>query len=132
MTDKVAGPDGSELSEKLGALRWRPEVERFADLMEAQLRANDHKGGWQDCAPHLLLMRMIEETSELLQELEPSRNAAPAFYAAGAMLNAAANELRPYGRFLECKATPERLRRESADVANFAMMLVDRYGGLGA
>ena len=123
---------GPVLSEGLGAPRWRPEVEKFADLMEAQLRANDHKGGWQNCAPHWLLMRMIEETNEVLQELRPGKNAVAAFYAAGAMLTAAANELRAYGRHLECTATPVRLRREGADVANFAMMLVDYYGGLGA
>lgn len=124
--------DGRYSSEGLGASRWRPEVEKFADLMEERLRVNDHKGGWNECAPHWLLMRMLEEAAEVLQELEPGKNARPAFYAAEAMLKAAANELRPYGKYLECKATPERLRREAADVANFAMMLVDRYGGLGA
>ena len=28
---------------------WRPEVIAFADLMEAQLKANDSRGGWKSC-----------------------------------------------------------------------------------
>lgn len=33
----------------------RAEVKSFAEEMEKQLRANEHKGGWNDCtARHLL------------------------------------------------------------------------------
>ena len=132
LTAALAAATAREGALREDAARWRPEVEKFADLMEARLRANDHKDGWQECAPNWLLMRMIGEAGELLDEMDPGPRAASAFYAAGRMLGAACAELNQYGKHLECKATPERLRNEAADVANFAMMLVDRYGGLSA
>lgn len=46
-------------------LELRPEVARFAQLMERRLRANDHKGGWRGDTPHALLRRLREETDEL-------------------------------------------------------------------
>ena len=35
----------------------RPSVLRFARVMESRLRANDHKGGWQDETPQWLVGR---------------------------------------------------------------------------
>lgn len=43
----------------------RPEVAAFALLMEAQLRKNDHKGGWADCDLDYLLRRLGEEVAEV-------------------------------------------------------------------
>lgn len=48
----------------ISTARWRPEVIAFADLMEAQLRANDHKPGWKDDLACDLLPRLREETDE--------------------------------------------------------------------
>ena len=53
----------------LAALRVRPEVQRFALLMEAQLRANDHKPGWHGIASPVLLHRLREETEELAEAI---------------------------------------------------------------
>lgn len=43
----------------------RPEVMAFARLMEAKLRANDHKGGWRYDSPGELFDRLREEVDEL-------------------------------------------------------------------
>lgn len=87
--------------------RWRPEVEAFADLMEAQLRANDHKGGWKACDPHWLHDRLLEEAAELQDAGQWKTDGGPS--------------QGGYGR---------AVAREAADVANFAMMIADVCGGL--
>lgn len=46
-------------------MNLRPEVQRFAELMELRLRANDHKPGWkQDILP-ALFRRLQQEAAEL-------------------------------------------------------------------
>ena len=45
----------------------RPEVRAFAALMERELRANDHKGGWRDCTMEYLFDKLAEEYIEFLQ-----------------------------------------------------------------
>ena len=30
-------------------MKLRSEVQKFAEEMEKQLQANEHKGGWKDC-----------------------------------------------------------------------------------
>jgi len=82
------------------ASRVRPEVAAFAQAMEAQLKANDHKPGWKSDSLDSLHRRLIEEADELLEEIDKDA------------------------------WTPEGVTREAADVANFAMMLADRCGGL--
>lgn len=62
-------------SNKLYLKRWRPEVEAFADAMEAKLRANDHKRGWRECNLQYLSMRLTQEREELRQAIE--RDATP-------------------------------------------------------
>ena len=49
------------------AVDLRPEVQWFAEQMELQLRANDHKGGWQGDTYMALLTRLKEETDELYE-----------------------------------------------------------------
>lgn len=88
-------------------MKLRPEVQRFAEAMEKRLRANDHKGGWCDCPLDYLITRLDEETSELLVALGK---------AVGFNLQRGAS----------------RIRKEAADVANFAMMIADNYGDLMA
>lgn len=83
----------------------RPEVRAFADLMEAKLRANDHKPGWKTDHPLDLLSRMRQEVGELGQEL-----------VAGSRTTRDAHQLR--------------VGAEAADVANFAMMIADVCGAL--
>lgn len=112
--------------------RWRPEVVAFADAMEAKLRDNDEKGGWRDCAPHWLMMRMIGEAAELLEELDPGTRATAQFYAASRMLSAACEELDQFGPYLKTKGNPERVLSEAVDVANFAMMVSDVIAGSNA
>jgi NTP pyrophosphatase (non-canonical NTP hydrolase) len=77
----------------------RPEVLAFMEEMEARLRANDHKGGWEDCSYPYLIRRIREETDELLSSLGQVGVVDPA-----------------------------EVRREAADVANFAMMVADVFG----
>lgn len=89
------------------AVAWRPEVVAFANLMEAQLRANDHKGGWRGDTAAALHNRLLEEAEELFDAL----NWRSAFLG---------------------DADPERIGSEAADVANFAMMIADVCGALAA
>lgn len=77
----------------------RSEVKWFAEQMESKLQENDHKGGWQQCGKYWLFERMQEEMTELLQELS-------------LFSNDAKNE--------------NRIIRECADIANFAMMIADK------
>ena len=83
-------------------VKLRPAVRRFAEAMEKKLRENDYKGGWRDCTDSYLYKRMTGECGELLWYLtEPQHK----------------------GRVNE--DIIERIVGESADVANFAMMLAD-------
>lgn len=47
----------------------RSEVRRFAERMEKQLAANDHKGHWADCDSEWLLARARDELAELEQAI---------------------------------------------------------------
>ncbi len=82
----------------------RPVVLGFAREMEAKLRANDRKGGWRYCDLRYLSYRLRRETDELVAAVQAARN-----------------------------GTDEQRRAivaEAADVANFAMMIADNFGGL--
>lgn len=79
----------------------RPVVKRFAEAMEKQLCANDHKGGWAGTEAFELLAHLREEYTELRRAMFPF-------------------------------VSPEAVLREAADVANFAMMIADVFGALGA
>jgi len=78
-------------------IELRDSVRRFAEEMEFQLRRHDDRGGWEDgqCEPKWLLSRLKEEVIELSK----------------AMSN-------PNGRVTN-------VAHESADIANFAMMIAD-------
>ena len=78
----------------------RPEVQAFAEAMEAQLRANDHKPGWKQDTPSMLGPRLEEEVRELQAEVE-----------------------RGIRR-------PDQILKEAADIGNFAMMVADVTGSL--
>jgi len=78
----------------------RPEVIWFAQQMEIKLKANDHKGGWQQEDIKWLLQRLRQETDELELWIEQF-NETPS------------------------KTVAEKVILKSADVANFAMMIAD-------
>ncbi len=86
----------------------RPSVADFAELMESVLKENDWKDGWQDMDLCDCLFRLSGEAAELREAV---------------------------GRFeLNHRHTAEelnRLRKEAADVANFAMFIVEIAGRYG-
>ena len=86
---------------------WRPEVRAFADLMEAKLKANDHKSGWKSEMVWPLIERLREETDELHIEVDAGERA-------------------------DSDDWRKRVGNEAADVANFAMMIADVCGALPA
>lgn len=93
----------------------RPEVRAFADLMEAQLRANDHKPGWKNDFPSDLWERLREEATELVDAI--------GFW----------GKQKNWGEMaLHMPRAIEDVGREAADVANFAMMIADVCGALAA
>jgi len=53
----------------------RPEVLAFAQLMERQLRANDHKPGWKNDDPAALSRRIAQEHAELQDTMRQCRGA---------------------------------------------------------
>ncbi len=76
----------------------RPAVKWFAEQMEAALKRNDHKGGWLQDDWDELYDRIKDETKELKKECE------------------------------KLYQDDEKIIKEAADVANFAMMIADIFG----
>ena len=97
----------------------RPWVDAFADEMEAKLAENRHKGdraGWAEMNPAWLLARLEDEVREL--------RAAIAYMPRCGCRSV--SECYHFKRMAE----PGVIRRECADVANFAMMIADVAGGM--
>ncbi len=82
----------------------RMDVQRFAIAMEEKLRANDHKGGWEEEPPADLYEHLQEEVEEL-------------------------GEAIGYGITGQCDDR-KLILAEAADVANMAMMVADVCGAL--
>lgn len=97
------------------AVAWRPEVVAFANLMEAQLRANDHKPGWKGEFADELFPRIQEEAEELREAIVHHNRQV---------------SLGDVALFLPQSIA--EVGREAADVANFAMMIADVCGALAA
>ncbi len=76
----------------------RKAVKVFADRMEAVLKQNDHKGGWNKESYDYLLGKLWEEVYEVIR----------CFNAKG-----------------QPEYHKERIKDECADVANIAMMIAD-------
>lgn len=91
-------------------MQLRPEVQAFAELMEQVLRANDHKGGWQNENYWWLCERIEEELAELR--------------------TACWNLVYHFTPGVTEADRKAEIQREAADVANFAMFIADVYGGL--
>lgn len=98
----------------MGKLKLRPAVAAFAQLMEEQLRRNDHKGGWSECSYTYLQMRMGEEIEELGEAITSVVYARPM------------EDRGDVPMFRKVLA----LGKEAADVANFALMIADNAGAL--
>ena len=84
----------------------RPELMAFAVAMEMRLRANDHKVGWATMTLCECSYRLLENTHELWETIAAIRRVDPPL-----ML-----------------ARTTRIRRQAADVANFAMFIYDIIG----
>lgn len=95
-------------------MKLRREVLAFAQLMEAQLRVNDHKGGWKHEPSGYLSRRMGDE----LREVRAARDA-----------HQREIEKWPYDT-ADAAALAAAVAGECADLANFAMMLADVVGAL--
>lgn len=89
-----AGKRLRELAEKT-SLGLRPELEAFARSMEAVLKENDHKGGWDGHTLKQLINRVFDEA----RELDRAANA------------------EVYDE--------EEVKKEAIDTANFCMMVFD-------
>ncbi len=95
--------------QRVQKLKVRPSVENFANAIERSLRRNDSKGGWFKCKPLWLMCRLQEEMGELARELRVFDLVDPASVT---------------------KLEQERIVRECADVAAFAMMIADVAKGM--
>lgn len=76
----------------------RPVVETFAEEMEKQLKANDHKGGWETSTNYWLM----EGLKKNLAALRTCVNQEP-----------------------KVLIQQEEIMRRAANIANFAMMIAD-------
>ena len=84
------------MTKKRGAqakTKLRPILQAFADAMEATLKANDHKSGWESLSYEDLIERMRKEVDEL-------------------------EDCTVYRRM-----RVEKVTREATDVANYAMFI---------
>lgn len=84
----------------------RNSVRWFSERMEAKLAKNDHKGGWKNCELQYLSMRLTQERKELYGALEN----------------------RAKGSFFGTSHDDNEIIDECADMANFALMIADRFG----
>lgn len=92
----------------------RPAVDWFAKKMETKLALNDHKGGWKDCEVDWLIKRLQQETNELIERWNTRQ---------WSMQGRSAGENVPL-----IDVDDEAIISECADIANFAMMIADKFG----
>lgn len=76
----------------------REQVEWFAEQMESKLQENDSKGGWDNCNLYWLVSRIYDEVKELTRAIDVN---------------------------LDFGDNQKDIISESADVANFVMMIAD-------
>jgi hypothetical protein len=88
----------------------RETVRRFADAMEQELQANEHKGGWEGEDPDFLMAELECHVGLLDTAL--------------AMLHEVRGYKEDEGRFRTA------ILDDAADIANFAMMIADVSGAL--
>ena len=88
-------------------MKLRPEVQRFAEEMEKQLRKNEHKGGWKNCSYDFLRQELYKNYYELNMLLE-----------------------HPGGNLVEIRENVKKVVLRCANIGNFAMMISDNCGGM--
>ena len=94
-------PTESVPEAETAASELRPALRAFAEIMEARLKANDHRPSWTNETDAFLLDRLREELAKLSRAVDD------------------AALLKP--------GSQPRIVREAADVANFAMFLGERW-----
>src|SRR4030042_5521990 len=95
-------PQGGEMTKARDVPR--EEVSHFAMIMEARLREHDDRSGWKGKPFRYLIFRLNQELNEL--------------YSCFSHPVLTDGEAEPL-------VGPEKIIREAADVANFAMMIAD-------
>jgi hypothetical protein len=112
-------------------LKLRPEVAAFAQLMERELRKNDHKGGWKDDTTHELLERLFEETAELIGSFRPSGKRDRKRWNERQLLLTKHHAEMAAEQIADVTMKPTRTSvSEAVDVANFCLFVVDVMGSL--
>lgn len=113
----------------------RQVIEWFAEEMERQLAANDHKGGWQHDNWTSLFARLGEEKDELLDALTRYQKVLMMFdgltveWEQGQLLSRiSVGEDHLLAALDVARAD---VAREAADVANFALMIADNIARMG-
>ena len=92
--------------------QYKNKTEQLRQAMESQLKANNHKEGWENCDAMWLIRRIADERAELKRAVEA--------YTQIFHLSSYETKRRILANILE----------EAADVANFAMMVADVCGAL--
>lgn len=89
--------------------RGEREVKKFAEAMIEKLNEPEKiaKGDWKKCKFEYLINRLRQEVEELEREL-----------------------YRPIGCYPNSFVHANEIKKEAADVANFAMFIADRAGAL--
>lgn len=85
----------------------RKEVKRFAEEMEKVLKQNDYKSGFQSLPYEYLYKRLLEEVKELFEGIYGTH---PTTF------TQSSEEVRA-----------EDIVKECVDIANFAMMIADKF-----
>lgn len=98
--NKDSAPSTPQPDRRNAMIELRPEVAAFAQLMETRLQENDHKDGWKEDWPEDLFERLRQEAEEL-------------------------DELISTGSGDAHHEDCDDIAAEAADVANFAMFIVD-------
>ena len=102
-------------------IRGKNEVARFSNLMVSKLNnpRNAGKGSWLNCKKRYLLWRMVQESYELAWAL------VSLYFAERKFIKNPSTRTRDLRNL-----AGHNVAGEAADVANFAMMLADKVGGL--
>ena len=88
-------------------MKLRTPLAKFSREMERVLRKNDHKPGWDNESPFLLLNRLVGEVFELNVAMD--------------------HEIYHIGAPPKGLSFNQAVVKEAVDVANFAMMIADKY-----
>lgn len=88
-------------------MKVRKEVKKFSEAMEWQLQRNDHKGHWKPCTYDFLLRELDRNLIEIKSICKS-----------------------PGGCLADIRENLKIIKRRTANVANFCMMIADNCGAL--